>query len=1219
MKKIYNLRNLYLILVLCLTTASVYAQLGKLDTLYYGGKGVDFKCTGGVVLPDSSVIITGKFPFVNERLINGIAKLTKDGEIDYSFNVGSGADEHVNVVIRQPDGKLIIGGDFVTFNGQLKNRITRLNSDGSLDGSFTSGTGVDGSVYAIYLQSDGKIVLGGDFLTFNGDSVGGIVRLNSDGTHDFSFSSNIGFDGPVYSVDRYANKNFIIGGLFNTYNDSAVGCLARLDSNGIFDNTFNVGGAGANNIITNATILPNGKIIAAGFFGNYNGTPATRVARINADGSLDNTFVTGAGFNNNVNELVVQPDGKILFTGNFTQYKGANINRIVRIDTTGNRDMTFAPGSGANFSCNAVFLNADGKIYLGGTFIQIDSFARIRFARLLNDGKVDQSFWLDSKLNGQVNSIAFQSSGKAIIGGGFNKYNTVSANRIARLNLDGSLDSTFLSSVASNNAVRSVVVLPDDKILVGGDFTSYSGVTVGCLVKLNADGSRDTSFIPGAGANNSIYSITPLSNGKILITGSFTQYGSTPINRIARLNSNGTLDNSFIVGTGFPALAREAAIQADGKIIVVGSFTTYDGATANRIVRLDTTGVRDVTFTTGTGANNVLNAIALQPDGKAIIGGTLTAYNGVTANRIARLNTDGTHDNTYIASCGTQINEIFPVFGSSFFQGGMLVAGTFTTVNGEARNRIVLLDNTGNIDSINYFIGDGAESTVNVMADNKYERKLFVGGDFRAFQNHIANRLATLQNGYIRVENLDNALCPGGSTKIYFRKDETFFGNNVFTVQISDSAGSFTNGVNIGSQNSVDIGADSISILIPANTPNGSGYRFRIVSSNPNDTSNITFPVEISSSATATITTNDPTSFCEGGSATLIASNGDQFLWSNGETTQAITVTNSSSYSTTVTTAGCAAVSNTINVTVSPSPDSSISIISTTICNGGTATLQAASSLSYLWSTNETDSVIQVTQSGSYTVTVSNGMCYADSTIAVNLSSSANLITALNPTVFCQGDSTVLTSQPGLSYSWSTGATTQSITVTSQGNFDVTVNDGTCTDTSAVISITMNSLPNVQIAQLSEICINISPQVVLTAGSPSGGVYSGSVFISNDTLYAFNAWSSSMDSIYIIYTYTDNNSCTTADTALQVLDICGSVEEVYSNFLIVPNPAHTHVTVSSTGKAIPNLTIFNVLGEQVYAQPNVKSSSTTIDVGGFRSGLYIVLIGETKMRFMKAD
>lgn len=235
--------------------------------------------------------------------------------------------------------------------------------------------------------------MGGTFDTLNGESLGYIVRLNSNGTRDTTFNIGTGFTYTVYSIERQSDGKYIVAGDFQNYNGSAVARIARLDVTGALDNTFNSGGAGADGIVTVATILPSGKIIAAGYFTNYNGLSSPRIVRLNSDGSTDGTFSVGAGFNQNVNEVCVQTDGKIMATGNFTTYKGGSITRIIRIDTAGNRDITFNPGTGPNSSCNTVFMNPDGKVYIGGFFTQIDSFARLHFARLLSTGFVDHSFF----------------------------------------------------------------------------------------------------------------------------------------------------------------------------------------------------------------------------------------------------------------------------------------------------------------------------------------------------------------------------------------------------------------------------------------------------------------------------------------------------------------------------------------------------------------------------------------------------------------------------------------------------------------------------------------------------------------------------------------------------------------------------------------------------------------------------------------------------------
>ncbi|MCX6198313.1 MAG: T9SS type A sorting domain-containing protein [Bacteroidetes bacterium] len=1194
------------------------AQLGKIDTAYYRGKGIDYKCTGGLVLSDNSLIVTGRFAYANESQNQCIVKLMPDGSTDNSFAIGSGADDHVNVVVRQPDGKYIIGGDFIQFNGQTKNRLARLNADGSTDATFNTGTGFNGSVYAICLQPDGKILMGGTFYTYNGDTLAYIVRLNANGTRDTTFNIGTGFSYTVYSIERQSDGKYIVGGDFASYNGSAVSRIARLDVTGALDNTFNLGGAGADGIVTVATILPNGKIIVAGYFTNYNGLSSPRIVRLNSDGSTDGTFSVGAGFNQNVNELCVQTDGKIMATGNFTTYKGASITRIIRIDTAGNRDITFNPGTGPNSSCNTVFMNPDGKVYIGGFFTLIDSFARLHFARLLPTGKVDHSFFYDSKLNNQILAIAFQKNGKAIIGGQFTKYNSITANRIARLTNDGSLDPTFSTGAGANNIIRTIAILPNDKILIGGDFTTYDGVARNRIAQLNADGTLDNSFVVGTGAQSIVYSIV-IASGKIIIGGKFTSYNGTPCNRIAQLTSTGAYDNSLVIGTGFSNIVYKLLVQPDGNILAGGAFTSYKGTAQNRITRLTPLGAIDAGFNIGAGASGNVLAMTLQPDGKIIIAGAFTKYNAITHNRIARLNADGTLDGTYNASIGSQVNDLVFVNNTAFFTGGVLVGGVFTLVNNVACSKIIFLDNTGTIDNINYYTGSGLESTLTAMAINPVLRKIFIGGDFKGAQSRIANRLAGLRNTYIDLENVSPILCPGAIAKVYFNKAETFYGNNNFIVQLSDSSGDFTNAINVGTQSSVDIGHDSITINIPGNTPAGSNYLVRIISTNPNDTSSISSPILITTPTAQTVSASGPTTFCSGGNVILSVPAGGNYTWSNGEHSAEIIVTQSGSYGVTADYSGCAAASSPTAVTVDVSPDSSVAISNIGLCGGGNAILTAATGLTYSWSNTETTQTINISQSGSYTVSVtgSNG-CGADSTFYFDFAAyfDSTLITVAGPTTFCQGGSVILSSLSGFSYSWSNGTSMQSTTITASGDYVVIVSDGGCADTSDIIHVTVNAPPSISFSLPSDtICSNSG--VINLSATPNGGTFTGN----GVTGTTFDPQTFSGTSVSIMYDYTDGNFCSNSKSDTVFVDICTGVNEIADNTIsIFPNPAKNALFINSSSNDLKNLEILNLFGQTMLKLNNgTGQSHLSLDISFLATGTYILKAGGKKFRFVKAE
>jgi uncharacterized delta-60 repeat protein len=205
------------------------------------------------------------------------------------------------------------------------------------------------------------------------------------------------------------------------------------------------------------------------------------------------------------------------------------------------------------------------------------------------------------------------------------------------LDTTGALDLTFNVGTGASSWVSNIVLQPDGKIIIGGGFTTYNGTARNYIARLNADGTLDSSFNPGAGANSTVYSIALQPDGKILIGGQFTTYYDTNRNGVARLNSDGTLDSSFNPGGGANGTVTSIALQPDGMIIIGGNFTTYNGTARNRIARLKADGTLDTIFNPGIGANFDINTTTIQPDGMIVIGGNFTSYNGVTRNYLARL------------------------------------------------------------------------------------------------------------------------------------------------------------------------------------------------------------------------------------------------------------------------------------------------------------------------------------------------------------------------------------------------------------------------------------------------------------------------------------------------------------------------------------------------------------------------------------------------------
>ena len=214
------------------------------------------------------------------------------------------------------------------------------------------------------------------------------------------------------------------------------------------------------------------------------------------------------------------------------------------------------------------------------------------------------------------------------IGGLFTVAGQSSAGKMTLLNSGGTKNTTFNigSGFYVYGRVNSIAIDSNGKSLVGGDFTSFTGSSQNRLIRLNTDGSKDTSFDIGTGFGFRVYSVEIQSDGKILVGGQFSSFTGSTQNRLIRLNTDGSKDTTFNIGTAFNSNVQSIAIQSDGKILVGGQFTTFTGSTQNYLIRLNSDGSKDVSFNIGTGFNSTVYSVAAQSDGKILVGGSFATF-----------------------------------------------------------------------------------------------------------------------------------------------------------------------------------------------------------------------------------------------------------------------------------------------------------------------------------------------------------------------------------------------------------------------------------------------------------------------------------------------------------------------------------------------------------------------------------------------------------------
>lgn len=1136
---------------------SIPLNRGYIDSSFEVGVGFDTIVQTMAIQSDGKIIVAGDFTYYNGIPVNRIVRLNTNGSIDDTFSIGDGFDNSVRTIAIQSDGKILVGGYFTTYNGDTNKRIIRLNSDGTKDMTFDSGSGFDkNAVLSIKIQSDGKIVAGGGFTFYNGVPRKRIIRIESNGSIDNSFTIGNGFNSTVYSVDLQSDGKIIAGGIFTAYKGLAQNSIARLNSDGSLDNSFVIG-TGINNSVYCVKYQTDGKIVIAGNFTTYNGFGKNKIVRLNTDGSIDDEFVIGTGFSGVVYNLNILSDSRIIVTGAFTSYNGTARNRIISLNSDGSIDSLYNTGKGLNNVAYVSINDANGNILAGGTFTTYQLRGSGRIVKIMNASN-DLNFansdtvtvnvhFLPNNVNvSPINSSICHGETVTIAASGASTY--IWSHGLGTDSIVNFLpETTSTVTVTGYNdwgcymsAEASIIVHPLPEVFISPNYPIICG---GTSVTLKANGATSYEWSEGLGTNEevtlspnetkiyyvtgtddnncssssqvkvSVHETTVLltsdkniicKNDTVTFVATSTNAGNTPIynfqingNVVQSSSSNtcktttlsqndvvtcelnatadsiGMVDNSLDVGSGFDGIVHQIVRQSDGKFLVVGEFTTFNGDSVNRIVRLNPNGTRDFTFNSGTGFNNSVRTVFVQPNGKILVGGLFTDYNGTIANRIIRLNSDGSIDNSF--DCGSGFNNIvYCVLGQN--DGKILIVGQFTTYNGSTNNRIIRLNQDGSVDS-QFITGTGFGNSYAYKLKIQSDGKILVIGAFTSYNGIMGiNRIIRLNNDGT-IDNTFNT-GTGADVTVYaidIQKDgkiiiagafTTF--NNVLKNRIIrlNSDGSedltFITGTGFGSNVYDIVVQPDDKILIGGHFTNYSGNpRNRLIRVFSDGSIDNSFQIGTG------FNNNCRTIFLQEDGKVLI---GGTFTTYKGLTTPNIVrLNNTICFSPTV-------VSNSILMTVNPSPIIEVSANPLSICQMQSTTINATSDIeidTWIWNTGQLVSEFSDTPSATqkYIVTATTTLgCMAIDSMEVTVNPIPVIeISPMNPSI-CEGASATLNVSGASNYTWSNGlGNNASVVVTPSipTTYSVTATDMHGCVSSASTFVNVLSNPIVHISPLN--------------------------------------------------------------------------------------------------------------------------------------------------------
>ena len=700
-------------------------------------------------LSGSKIVLTGRFTAYNGASASRIVKLNANGSTDAGFISGTGFNAEPSSVVVQNNNRIVVAGGFTNYNGTTANRIVRLLANGTIDNTYLTGTGFNAAPVALLLQTDGKIIVAGSFTTYNGTSVHKVVRLNTNGTLDNTFSAP-GVSAPKKAALQPDGKIILGYSAIDNIN------LIRLNTNGSTDITYSASiPVNDTNIETEFPTLAalavqaDGKVLVGGHYIFGNSPPIGFLRRADVNGSVDTSFHTPSEYGGGIFSINLQSDGKIIVGGKEKLLKNTSQTTstvlIARLNTNGTADNTFFHNDilmTAQYAAYTTSILADGKIIVGGFFTELSSYGAHNIGRLNADGTLDIAFNKVTGANGDIKASAVQSNGRIVIGGNFSAFHYQSRSHIARLHENGSLDNSFNPGTGTNGPVHALAIQPDGKILVAGNFSIYNGQPAAGIVRVNSNGSIDATFNAGTGANGTIYSVT-VHAGKIVIGGDFTEVQGTGRNCVARLNADGSLDAGFTspIVDAFSINVFTGFVHSSGKLLIGGHFST---GTRNDFVRLENDGSVDTSFLQGYSYD--VRSIAEQPDGKLVVSGGTEPYNtNMGYGYVNRHLADGSDDNSFVS--GFELGQTFPVYSITLLNSGKIIAGGhFNYYGGVPVHNIMLLDSTGVVDTSFTGSTDGTVLTTKLVADEK----VIIGGA-------ITNYSGIARNGIARIYTENDA------------------------------------------------------------------------------------------------------------------------------------------------------------------------------------------------------------------------------------------------------------------------------------------------------------------------------------------------------------------------------------------------------------------------------------------------------------------------------
>lgn len=579
---------------------------GTVDPTFSIGIGANNEVLALALDADGGILIGGRFTMIDGVPRRGLARLSPDGVLDPAFDpmvAATSSSVVVNTIQVDAEGRSLIGGAFVLGGQPEVANLVRVLSDGSLDESFVMNAGPNGTVRAMAVQGDGRVVIGGSFTQMGVQPCSGLAALYADGQLDEEFAADLGheYGAEVQCIAGTASGDLLIGGRFSNVEGRFRLGITRLLANGSLALGFNPG-RGVGGLINAMAMMPDGRIAIAGNFISYNDHPRPYLAFLTSDGELHPAFNGGSGPDGPIDLLVALPDGRLFIAGRFSAYNGVEVPRMAVVDAFGALDQAVAfpfPAPSLEMRFTAALALDDGSVVVA-LAPELQTYGSTTLlVRYLPDGSQSTSFDPPAPIYGRIYAMARGLNGSIVLGGSHRLGSMSAPLGISRLLPSGSIDHTFGVGngigPAEGSSVMALAQLPDGRLIIGGTFNNYRNGVARGIACLNADGTRCSGFstqgiTSGFVEQPAILSIAPLADGRLVLAGWFNTYDGAPHRSVAICLPDGSQDPSFSSGEGpaYPSLpyVRQVLLTPQGHYLVSGLFHRFDGQARHRIALL---------------------------------------------------------------------------------------------------------------------------------------------------------------------------------------------------------------------------------------------------------------------------------------------------------------------------------------------------------------------------------------------------------------------------------------------------------------------------------------------------------------------------------------------------------------------------------------------------------------------------------------------------------